>query len=78
MREHVKTFIESEDGAITVDWVVLTGLIVGVQVLLLLTPLRNALTEVSANATKEFQSADFQAAAKEGAAAPAAEAPAAQ
>lgn len=39
---------------------------------------RNALTEVSANATKEFQSADFQAAAKEGAAAPAAEAPAAQ
>ena len=49
MREHVKTFVESEDGAITVDWVVLTGLIVGVQVLLLLTPLRNALTEVSTN-----------------------------
>lgn len=49
MRKHVKTFVESEDGAITVDWVVLTGLIVGIQVLLLLTPLRNALTDVSTN-----------------------------
>ncbi|GAB1362497.1 hypothetical protein MASR1M32_17330 [Rhodobacter sp.] len=49
MRKFVKAFVHSEEGAVTVDWVVLTALIVGVRVLLLLTPLRNALTEVSTN-----------------------------
>lgn len=43
----VKGFARSEDGAITVDWVVLTALILGVQVLLLMTPIRNALVSVS-------------------------------
>lgn len=47
MRKLVKAFAKSEDGAITVDWVVLTALVVGVQVLLLLTPMREALVEVS-------------------------------
>ncbi|NGM45323.1 hypothetical protein G5B31_07215 [Rhodobacter sp. SGA-6-6] len=47
MRNLVRAFARSEDGAITVDWVVLTALIVGIQVILLLTPMRNALVGVS-------------------------------
>lgn len=47
MRNLVRVFARSEDGAITVDWVVLTALIVGIQVILLLTPMRNALVGVS-------------------------------
>jgi Flp pilus assembly pilin Flp len=47
MRNLVKSFARSEDGAITVDWVVLTALIVGIQVVLLLTPMRGALVGVS-------------------------------
>ena len=39
----------AEDGAITVDWVVLTALVLGIQVLLLLTPAREALIGVSDN-----------------------------
>jgi|GEM_PF-1806629 len=49
MRKLVKSFANSQDGAVTVDWVVLTGLIVGIQVILLLTPMRDALVGVSEN-----------------------------
>ncbi len=47
MRTVFKKFLASEDGAITVDWVVLTALILGVQILLLLTPAKQALVGVS-------------------------------
>lgn len=47
MRNIVKDFARSEDGAITVDWVVLTALIIGFQIALLLTPIREALVSVS-------------------------------
>jgi Flp pilus assembly pilin Flp len=47
MREVLKKFAKSEDGAITVDWVVLTALVLGVQVMLLLTPMRDSLVGVS-------------------------------
>lgn len=47
MRTLLKNFARSEDGAITVDWVVLTALVLGVQVVLLLTPTRDALVGVS-------------------------------
>ncbi len=49
MLKMLKAFAKSEDGAITVDWVVLTALILGVQILLLLTPARLALVGVSEN-----------------------------
>ncbi|MBK8439976.1 MAG: hypothetical protein IPL38_10965 [Rhodobacter sp.] len=47
MRKFIKAFARSEDGAITVDWVVLTALVLGVQILLLLTPMRDSLVGVS-------------------------------
>lgn len=47
MRNLVKTFAGSEDGAVTVDWVLLTALIVGLQIAVLLTPMREALVGVS-------------------------------
>ncbi len=47
MKLRLKAFVTDEQGAVTVDWVLLTGLIVGLQVLLLLTPLRDALLGTS-------------------------------
>lgn len=47
MQPPVKAFTRSEDGAIAVDWIVLTTLIVALQVALLLTPVREALVSVS-------------------------------
>ena len=49
MQKLIKRFAASEDGAITVDWVVLTALVLGVQILLLLTPAKEALVGVSEN-----------------------------
>ncbi len=43
----MKAFMEDQDGAITVDWVVLTAAVVGLQVILLLTPIRESLVGVS-------------------------------
>jgi hypothetical protein len=40
-------FVTREDGAITVDWVVLTALVLGIQIILLMTPIRNSLVGVS-------------------------------
>ena len=42
-------FAKSEDGAVTVDWVVLTALIVGIQIAVLLTPMKDSLIGVSEN-----------------------------
>ncbi len=47
MQNLVKAFLGSEDGAVTVDWVVMTALIVGLQIAFLLTPMREALVAVS-------------------------------
>ena len=47
MRSILKDFARSEDGAITVDWVVLTALVLGFQIALLMTPIREALVSVS-------------------------------
>jgi hypothetical protein len=48
-QDAARRFARAEDGAITVDWVVLTALVLGIQVLLLLTPAREALMGVSEN-----------------------------
>ena len=47
MQTLVKAFARSEDGAVTVDWVVLTALILGFQIALLMTPIGEALVGVS-------------------------------
>ena len=49
MRNVVKAFAKSEDGAVTVYWVVLTALIVGIQIAVLLTPMKDSLIGVSEN-----------------------------
>lgn len=58
MKSKLKSFLASEDGAVTVDWVVLTALVVGVQILILLTPMRNALvsnSEAIGDVVAEYQ-----------------------
>lgn len=43
MRRRFHDFLKNEDGAITVDWVVLTAAIVALNVYLMFTPIRDAL-----------------------------------
>ncbi len=47
MLKAIKTFLAKEDGAITVDWVVLTAVVVGLQVIILVTTMRESLVDVS-------------------------------
>ena len=47
MRKHINTFVTSEDGAITVDWVVLTALVVGLQVMLMVMTMQDSMVSVS-------------------------------
>ncbi len=47
MKRHLRDFLADEGGAITVDWVVLTAAVVGIQVVLLVNIISNSLTEVS-------------------------------
>ncbi|MFK7837814.1 MAG: hypothetical protein AB8B60_16515 [Sulfitobacter sp.] len=35
MKQHLKTFLRSEDGAVTVDWVVLTAAVVSLAVVVI-------------------------------------------
>mgnify|MGYP000728308314 CR=1 FL=1 len=35
MRQHLKNFLKNEDGAVTIDWVVLTAAIVGLGIAVL-------------------------------------------
>ncbi|WP_413687721.1 hypothetical protein [Rhodobacter sp. Har01] len=43
----MKTFARDEDGAITVDWVVLTALILGIQIIVLIASMRVSMVDVS-------------------------------
>ena len=47
MQNMITSFRSSEDGAVTIDWVMITALIVGLQIAVLLTPMREALLGVS-------------------------------
>lgn len=47
MLTHIKTFIAQEEGAITVDWVVLTAAIVGLGVIVITTVARGATDQSS-------------------------------
>lgn len=47
MRRFLNSFAKSEDGAITVDWVVLTALILGIQIIVLIATMRESMVDVS-------------------------------
>ncbi len=47
MRHLLTKFLRKEDGAITVDWVVLTAVVVGLQVAVLVAVIRDSLTTLS-------------------------------
>lgn len=47
MRKTAFDFLKDEDGAATVDWVVLTAAVVGLMVFLLIVPIRESLVDVS-------------------------------
>lgn len=51
-----KTFVEDEDGAVTVDWVVLTAAIVGIAVAVLAL-IRNGINEAATDIYNELTKA---------------------
>lgn len=54
MRKLLRTFAKSEDGAITVDWVVLTALILGIQIVVLIATMEDSMVEVSGSIAGEI------------------------
>ena len=57
MRHYLKGFLRDEDGAITVDWVVLTAAVVGLQVIVLVAMIRDSLvglSDVSADTITQY------------------------
>lgn len=53
MRKLINSFARSEDGAVTVDWVVLTGLILGIQIVVLIATMEDSMVEVSGSVANE-------------------------
>lgn len=53
MLQHLKSFVQDEDGAISVDWVVLTAAVVGLQIVILIGIIENSLTSVSQSVAGE-------------------------
>jgi Flp pilus assembly pilin Flp len=47
MHKLVRSFVKSEDGAVTVDWVVLTAAILGIQIVVLIATMEDSMVEVS-------------------------------
>lgn len=47
MLKWFQDFAASEDGAVTVDWVVMTALVIGLQVLILVGTMESSMVEVS-------------------------------
>lgn len=47
MHKQVRAFLGSEDGAVTVDWVVLTAAILGIQIVVLIATMRDSMVDVS-------------------------------
>jgi len=48
MLERTRGFLKDEDGAVTIDWVVLTAAVVGLQIFLVVSYIREPMVEVSA------------------------------
>lgn len=60
MLKAMRTFAKDDDGAITVDWVVLTALVLGIQIVIMVASMRESLTGVSDSiATKIGEFEDF-------------------
>lgn len=60
MQKLVRSFVKSEDGAVTVDWVVLTAAILGIQIVVLIATMEDSMVEVSGNiGTKVTEYSDF-------------------
>lgn len=53
MLNYIKTFARDEDGAVTVDWVVLTAAIVGLG-LLVIASVRNGAVDIAGDIGKEL------------------------
>ncbi len=47
MRQILNGFLQDEDGAITIDWVVLTAAVVGFQIIVLVAMIRDSLVDLS-------------------------------
>ena len=47
MLEAAKRFVAGEDGAVTVDWVVLTAAVLGIQIIVLIATMEDSMVEVS-------------------------------
>jgi len=47
MLEAAKRFVASDDGAVTVDWVVLTAAVLGIQIVILVGFLEDSMVDVS-------------------------------
>ena len=47
MLKALRSFAAKEDGAVTVDWVVLTALILGIQIMVLIAMMQDSMVEVS-------------------------------
>lgn len=59
-------FTQDEDGAVTIDWVVLTAAIVALNLIVMFTPIREALTDVAAQIASTIRSAGDQLPAGDG------------
>ncbi len=53
MHKRVRSFLKSEDGAVTVDWVVLTAAILGIQIVVLIATMEDSMVEVSTSIGNE-------------------------
>lgn len=53
MLEAAKRFVAREDGAVTVDWVVLTAAVLGIQIIVLIATMEDSMVEVSGNIGNE-------------------------
>lgn len=60
MLKAMRRFAKDDDGAITVDWVVLTALVLGIQIIIMVASMRESLVGVSDNiASKIGEFEDF-------------------
>ncbi|MFE3837100.1 hypothetical protein [Pseudogemmobacter sonorensis] len=57
MAQHLKDFITCEDGAMTIDWVVLTAAIVGLQIGLMVYQMRGSMQNVTDGISGQVETA---------------------
>lgn len=55
---YLSRFLDDTDGAVTVDWVVLTAALVGLQLVVMFTPIRESLAAVTTYISDTIVSVD--------------------